>query len=79
MVDAETTGTVQVSSQETTHLEAAFETRDEVKTQSNTDECTDESERNLMSHQAMPELGKRSAVARAKRKAAILKGAQAAT
>lgn len=77
VVKAETKGTAPEGSQTTTQ-EAACDISDEEEPQSISDECAEETERKLMIRQAMSELGKRSAAARAKRKAAASEGALAA-
>lgn len=78
MLKAETKGTVPEGSQTTTQ-EATCEISDEEEPQSISDECAEETKRKLMIRQAMSELGKRSAAARAKRKAAASEDVLAAT
>jgi len=78
VLEAETTRTLQDDSQATAQLETALQPGDEPETHAVSDECASEAEQRLMIRQAMSELGKRSAAARAKRKAANLESVQAA-
>jgi hypothetical protein len=75
----EATRTSQDESQATAQLETACKASDEAESPSTFDESADDAERSQIIRQAMSELGKRSAAARAKRKVATLEGAQAAT
>jgi hypothetical protein len=66
--------TTLVDSQKTTQLETVLNPNEEAETPSKSGECDEDAERSLMIRQAMSELGKRSAAARAKRKAAACEG-----
>lgn len=76
--DSPAVPTLQTNSQATAQLETATKASEEVETCPNSDERADDEERNQIIRQAMSELGKRSAAARAKRKAAASEGAKAA-
>ncbi|NRB19009.1 MAG: hypothetical protein HRU33_15950 [Rhodobacteraceae bacterium] len=65
----------QVSAQAAVQLEAPVKVSDEAEARLKSDETADDAERSLIIRQAMSELGKRSAAARAKRKAAASEGA----
>ncbi len=72
----EATRTSQDGSQATAQLETAFKASDEAEAPSTFDESADDAERSQIIRQAMSELGKRSAAARAKRKAAAFESAE---
>ena len=75
--EAGATRTSEDDSQSTAQLESALQPHYETETHPISDECATEVERRLMIRQAMSELGKRSAAARAKRKAAAIEVANA--
>lgn len=66
-----------VDAQTTAQLETVLSPNEEAETPSKSGERDEDAERSLMIRQAMSELGKRSAAARAKRKAAASEGAEA--
>ena len=78
MAKVEATRTSQDESQATAQLETAFKASDEAEAPSTFDESADDAGRSQIIRQAMSELGKRSAAARANRKAAASDGAEAA-